>query len=447
MHDLSIAYLALDTLKPRPTNPRTHTKKQIRQLARSIEVFGFTNPILIDRQGGIIAGHGRVEAAKLLGLSQVPTICLDDMTESQIRAYVLADNKLAENAGWDRELLALELRGLTELNLDFEITVTGFETPEIDVLFGTAADDADDEVPPLDDHVVPITRTGDVWELGDHRLVCGDATNPDVYARLLDYEEAQMVFTDPPYNVPVAGHVSGLGRVHHREFAMASGEMTVAEFTNFLCAIFNNLVRYSVDGSIHYVCMDWRHIGEVIAAADGRFTELKNLCVWAKSNGGMGSLYRSQHELVFVYMAGTAPHVNNVELGRHGRYRTNVWSYPGVNTFGRDRDAELAMHPTVKPVVMVADAILDCSRRGGIVLDPFAGSGTTLVAAEKTGRKGYGIEIDGRYCDTIIRRISTIAGIEAVHASSGLTFADVATERSRQPSAPPVSDSAVMETA
>ena len=432
MDSLKITQQSPAALRPRATNPRTHSKQQIRQIADSIERFGFTNPVLIDRTGGIVAGHGRIEAAKLLGIEKVPTICLEDLTETEIRAYVIADNRLAENAGWDRELLAIEFQGLLELDLDFDVTITGFETPEIDILIGEldAAEEADpaDEVPELGDGT-PVTRAGDIWCIGKHRLICGDATDPEAYARLMDGAEAQMVFTDPPYNVPIKGHVSGLGKVKHREFAMASGEMTEAEFTAFLATVFRNQAGHSAVGAIHFVCMDWRHLGEVLAAGKSAYSEFKNLCVWAKTNGGMGSLYRSQHELVFVFKAGAGPHINNVELGKHGRYRTNIWSYAGINSFGKDRDAELALHPTVKPVALVADAILDCSRRNGIVLDAFAGSGTTLIAAEKTGRRGYGIELDPRYCDVIVKRMAGAFKIEAVHAATGMPFAEIVRER------------------
>ncbi len=433
-HGRKIETRAVAQLKPRGTNPRTHSPKQIRQIARSMERFGFTNPILIDDQDGIVAGHGRVAAAKLLGLDKVPTLCLADMTAAEIRAYVIADNKLAENAGWDRELLAIELQGLIEL--DFDVAITGFEMAEIDILIGELdiENDPADAVPAIADGPA-ITHPGDIWSIGKHRLICGDATDPDTYARLLDGGEAQMVFTDPPYNVPIDGHVSGLGKVKHRAFAMASGEMTEAQFTAFLTTVFDNLANRSADGAIHFVCMDWRHIGEVRAAGGRAYTELKNLCIWAKTNGGMGSLYRSQHELVFVFKAGKGSHINNVDLGKHGRYRTNLWSYAGINGFGKDRDAELALHPTVKPVALVADAILDCSMRGGIVLDAFAGSGTTLVAAQKTGRRGYGIELDPHYCDLIVRRLEGVAGIEAVHSATGKSFPEIARERAVEPAA------------
>ena len=366
-------------------------------------------------------------------------IRLEDLTEDEVRAYVIADNRLAELAGSDREILAIELQGLAELDLDFDLTITGFETPEIDILIGeldaAEEDDPADEVPEVSDGP-PVTRLGDIWCIGKHRLICGDSLDPNTYAQLLSGAKAQMIFTDPPYNVPVNGHVSGLGKVKHREFAMASGEMSEDQFTAFLVTVFRNLVGHSTDGAIHFICMDWRHMGEVVTAGRDAYTELKNLCVWAKTNGGMGSLYRSQHELKFVFKAGTGPHINNVELGRHGRYPTNVWSYAGINGFGKDRDAELALHPTVKPVKLVADAILDCSKRGGIVLDAFAGSGTTLIAADKTGRQGYGIELDPRYCDVIVRRFANTADTEAIHAATGQSFAEIAQERAAQNSPP-----------
>jgi len=395
--ELSIVYQDVGALKPRATNPRTHSRKQIAQIANSIRQFGFVNPVLVDDSNRIIAGHGRVEGAKAVGLDQVPTVRLSDMSEAEIRAYVIADNRLAENAGWDRELLGLELQYLTELNMDFDVTVTGFELPEIDLLIDelSLAGDEDEAADALFEvgEGAPVTRLGDVWCFGGHRLACSDSTQAETYQRLLGDARAQMVFTDPPNNVPIGGHVGGLGSVHHREFAMASGEMSQPEFTAFLQSVFGHLATYSADGAIHFQCMDWRHCPEILAAGAGAYSELKNICVWAKNNGGMGSLYRSQHEFVFVFKSGTAPHINNVELGKHGRYRTNVWSYAGVNSFGGGR-SDLGLHPTVKPVAMVADAIRDCSHRKGIVLDAFVGSGTTLIAAEKTGRRGYGIEID-----------------------------------------------------
>lgn len=432
MRDLNVTHLNIAALQPYARNPRTHSKKQLGQIADSIETFGWTNPILIDAEGGVIAGHGRLEAAKLLGLETVPTIRIDDMTEAQKRAYVIADNKLAENAGWDTELLAIELQALTEIDLGFDIEITGFEMGEIDVLIGgiSEADDEADRLPDIDPSISPLSRPGDLWLVGPHRLLCADATKADSFVQLMNGEVAQMVFTDPPYNVPIDGHVSGLGAIKHTEFAMAAGEMSEAEFTTFLETTLGHMATHSIDGAIHFVCMDWRHLHELMTAGRKVYGELKNLCVWNKTNGGMGSLYRSKHELVAVYKAGQAPHINNIELGAHGRYRTNVWDYAGVNSFGAERGAALAMHPTVKPVALVSDAIKDCSRRGGIVLDAFAGSGTTLIAAQRTGRRSRALELDPKYVDAALVRYRDLFGEEAVHAETGLKVTDLRTWRS-----------------
>ena len=435
MTKLNISYSKISDLRPRSNNPRTHSKRQLEQIASSIQRFGFTNPVLIGADGGIIAGHGRVEAGKLIGMTEVPTLCLSDMSEADIRAYVIADNRLAEKAGWDREILGLEFRYLAELDIDLDLTITGFELAEIDCLIGEISlgeepsDPADEPSEPAAGP--PTSRIGDIWAIGAHRLICGDATAAETYASLLGGEKAGMIFSDPPYNVPIQGHVSGLGKVQHREFAMASGEMSKAEFIGFLTKVFSNLAQHSADGAIHFQCMDWRHATEILAAGEAAYAELKNICVWAKANGGMGSLYRSAHELVFVFKSGTATHINNVELGKNGRYRTNVWSYPGANSFGGDRDKDLAMHPTVKPIAMMVDAILDCSRRKDIVLDAFAGSGSTLLAAHRTGRRGYGLEIDPHYCDVIVRRLEEATKSKAILVGDGRSFEDISFERSK----------------
>lgn len=423
MTDLVIENLSPEGLVPWARNARTHSKKQVRQIADSIETFGFTNPVLIDDETRILAGHGRVQAATLLSLETVPCVRLSSMTPEQKRAYVLADNKLALNAGWDEDILAEELGFLIETELDFDIGVVGFSIPEIDALVEgqapvEAGDPADDLLPKND--VPRRCREGDVWQLGAHRLVCGNSLDPAVVADLMDGEMARMVFTDPPYNVPIQGHVGGSGKIRHREFAFASGEMTRAQFTDFLAAAFENLIAHSIDGAIHFVCMDWRHMREVIEAGEGRYSDLKNLIVWAKDNGGMGTFYRSRHELVFAFKVGDGPHVNTFELGQHGRYRTNVWEYRGVNTMKAGRMDELAMHPTVKPVQMIADAIKDVSGRGDIVLDLFGGSGSTLIAAHKTGRRAFLCELDPLYCDQIIHRWEAYARDNALQVACGV---------------------------
>jgi DNA modification methylase len=429
---MNIEIVAIGTLRPYARNARTHSKGQIKQIADSIARFGFNNPVLIDDSGQIVAGHGRVEAAKLLGLETVPTVRLSHLSPSEKRAYILADNKLALKAGWDREILAIELQELVQE--DFEIELTGFESAEADLIIEEAAEggagSGEDEAPPIDTGL-PVSRRGDLWVLGRHRLLCGDARDHCTYETLLGGEKAEFVFTDPPYNVPINGHVSGKGKVRHDEFAMASGEQTEAQFTRFLEAVFEHLSRYTTDGSIHQHCMDWRHAYEMLTAGRAVYSELKNLVVWNKTNAGMGSFYRSQHELIFVWKNGTAPHINNFELGQHGRNRTNVWTMAGANTFKAGRMDELAMHPTVKPVALVAEALKDCSRRGGIVLDPFAGSGTMLIAAERTGRRARVMEISPQYTDVSVRRWQQYTGKDAVLESTGDTFDETAEGRTQ----------------
>lgn len=427
MTNLKMTYRVLEDLEANSNNARTHSKKQIKQLERSIKEYGFVNPVLIDRNDHIVAGHGRVEAARNLGLAEVPTICLPHLTEIQIRALLIADNKLAENAGWNLDLLTAELKELS-FTLDYDTTLIGFESPDLDLMLKLNLPKSSkiDQTPSVDTSRPAVSRRGDLWRIGEHLVLCGDATERASYERLLGNEPAGLVFTDPPYNVSVAGHIGGRGKVTHSEFAMASGEMTEAEFAGFLKTVLRNLADFSRNGSLHYLCMDWRHMFEILTAGRETYAELKNLCVWAKTNGGMGSLYRSQHELVFVYKNGTDPHINNVELGKHGRNRTNVWSYGGANGFSQTRDSDLAIHPTVKPVQLVADAILDASNLGDVVLDAFGGSGSTLLAAEQTGRRGRAIEIEPYYVDTIVRRLQAQLKIEATRVGTSETFATTA---------------------
>lgn len=429
---LKIEQFPIGDLKPYHRNSRTHSAKQLKQISRSIDRFGFLNPVLVGDDLQILAGHGRVEAAKLLGMQTVPIVRVSHLTPEERRAYVIADNQLAAKAGWDREILAFELQELSDLK--FDLTLTGFELPEIDLMISGASDSATDAPNDLENDIpaveaVAVSRPGDLWELGGHRLFCGDARDPEAYRQLMKGERADLIFTDPPYNVPIDGHVSGLGKVKHREFAMASGEMSESEFVAFLSASLGAAATNARDGAIAFVCMDWRHMGELLAAGQEVFSELKNLCVWNKTNGGMGAFYRSKHELVFVFKVGSAPHTNTFGLGDNGRYRTNVWDYAGISSLSKTRAEDLAMHPTVKPVTLVADAILDCSNRGEIVLDGFGGSGTTLIAAQKTGRVGRLIEYDPLYCDVIIQRFERLTGKMARLASTGDTSEVVALRR------------------
>jgi len=417
-----------------PRNPRVHSARQIKQIARSIETFGFNVPVLVDAEGNVIAGHGRIQACQLLGWTEVATICLQHLSKGEARAFMIADNRLTGSSNWNEQLLAEQLRDLSVLDLGFSLEVTGFDMGEIDLriegLNSPTQDDPADDLSKVPAGP-PIAQPGDTWELGEHRIHCGNALEAAAYAALLQGEQAQMVFSDPPYNVRIDGNVSGLGQQRHREFAMGSGEMTEFEFTRFLVSATSLLARHSSEGSMHYLCMDWRHIARLLTAAREVYQELINICVWVKNNAGMGSFYRSQHEFVCVFRKGRGAHRNNVELGRFGRNRSNIWHYPGANSFSRvgDEGNLLALHPTVKPVALIADAIMDCTARRDIVLDGFLGSGTTVIAAERSGRRCYGIELDPLYVDVIVRRWQAFTRGEAVHEASGRSFNQIQAER------------------
>ena len=301
-----------------------------------------------------MAGWGLVQAARQLDLSEVPAVCLTDLSDAELRMLRLALNRITDDSAWDPKALSLEFSDLLELDPLIDLEVSGFEVGEIDVLGDGHGLDQEDDVPEIETETTPVTRRGDLWVLGENRLYCGDALDGDSYAQVLGADKADMMFADPPYNVPVDGHVSGLGAVKHTDFAMASGELTSAEFQSFLRTSLGHAANRSINGAIHFVCMDWRHQREVIAAGDEVYSELKNLCVWNKSNAGMGSLYRSKHELIFVFKVGKEAHLNNVALGRYGRHRTNVWDYVSQNALNGTAKSKLALHPTVKPVAMIA---------------------------------------------------------------------------------------------
>lgn len=431
---LAVVYRLVVDVKLATTNPRAHPKKQIAQIAESIRVFGFLVPVLVDNEGNVIAGHGRVLAAKHLGLPEIPTICIADLTDSQIKAFRIADNRLSENSQWSKRLLAQELRSLAEVNLDFDIQVTGFSIGQIDCrIVGLssplAGEDPGDEIPDVNDRV-QVAKPGDLWRLGAHRILCADARLSESFSRLMEHQHAGMVFTDPPYNLVIDGHVSGKGCVKHSEFPMASGEMSQDQYRTFLMCVFKLIAQNTADGGIIFTFIDWRHLGEVLQISKEIFSELKNVCVWGKDRAGMGTFYRSQYELVCVFKNGTATHLNNFELGQHGRYRSNLWSYPCPVSFGGSREEGdlLALHPTVKPVALVADAIMDVSKRKDIVLDPFLGSGTAIIAAERTGRVCYGLELDPQYVDLSIRRWQAFTGKSAQLAASGRSFNELEME-------------------
>lgn len=432
---LAVEYFPVNALVLDPRNPRQHSERQVKQIARSIQSFGFNVPVLVDRSGKLVAGHGRVLAARLLGMSEVPVIRLDTISDAQARGFAIADNRLNENSSWDDRLLGEIFGELAALDLEFSLEDTGFSVGEIDLrIEGLAGNEVPGPDPadqlPKTPVGPPVCKPGDLWILGRHRILCGNALGSASYQVLMEGKLAHMVFTDPPYNVPIHGHASGKGSIRHREFAMASGEMTSGQFTHFLASTFHLLTQHSTDGSLHFLCIDWRHSFELLTAGFQAYRELKNLCVWTKNNGGMGSLYRSKHELIYVFKNGTGHHTNNIQLGQYGRDRTNVWNYPGANTLSRQGEEGnlLELHPTVKPVALVADALLDCSARGDIVLDAFLGSGTTLIAAERVGRICYAMEIDPIYVDTAIRRWQQHSGEPAIHAQTGRCFDDLVRE-------------------
>lgn len=427
---LSIKNVSLKQIRAYEKNAKNHPESQIQQIAASIRQFGFTNPILVDENLEIIAGHGRMAAAQLLGLDTVPVIRLVHLSDAQKRAYRLADNKIAENGGWNEDLLRLEISELEQICGDMDVSITGFSDVELDILTmdnRTTADSKANNVPYIPENEI-VTRPGDVWCIGDHRIICGNSLDAATFETLLGTRQADMVLQDPPYNVKISGHVCGSGNVRHKEFQMASGEMSTDEFTQFLRKNFDLCAKHSRPGALQYNFMDWRHMGEILAAGNGVFANLVNMCVWCKSSGGMGSLYRSQHELCFIFKNGKDAHINNVKLGANGRYRTNVWQYAGVNAFGRHK-ADIKMHPTVKPVEMLKDAILDVTRRDDVVLDTFLGSGSTLIAAHQSKRVCYGVELEPLYVDTAIRRYKELFGVDAVRKSDGKTYSELLTEK------------------
>ena len=414
---LKISYLSIESLKENQSNARTHSDKQIAKIVKSVNRYGFLTPVLVDQDKMIIAGNGRVRAARILNIKEIPVIFIEHLSPAELKAYALADNRIAQEAGWDNEILKVELQYLMDLDIDFDVTLTGFEIPEIDIIVNditkkeSKPEKAD--ILPEENKVPKRVKAGDLWNLGKHYLYCGDALIEDNYKILLGDLKANMILVDNPYNVPIDGHVCGSGKIKHAEFAMASGEMSPKEFRDFLEKIFRNLAMFSIDGSWHLHFMDWRHMREILSAGHRVYSELKNLCVWNKTQAGMGSMWRSQHELVFAFKNGTAPHVNNIELGKHGRYRSNLWDCKGISVTNPGSLEDLKYHPTVKPLALIIDAILDCSKPNDIILDCFAGSGTTLLACERTRRKAYVIEYEPKYCDVIIYRYEKLFGKKA----------------------------------
>lgn len=442
-----LEHLSPVLLKPHPKNPREHSARQIRQIARSMKTFGFQGVVLIDSQDRLICGHARVEAAKQLGLAEIPVLRVIDLTDAQIRTLMVADNRLTEISTWNKTLLGENFKILSDLDLDFELDVTGFDYGDIEHMIESSNQegnaDSEEEPPPDPLTIEPVTQPGDLWVLRspngiEHRLLCGSATENETYSRLLDRSKAAMIFTDPPYNL-AASDIGQVCAASHGNFAMAAGEMTREEFTNFLSQVMDHLCQHSTNGSIHYLFMDWRHAPEILTAGIRHYSAFKNLCIWVKDRPGMGTFYRSQHELIFVFKHGKAPHQNHFELGQHGRTRSNVWPYPSVRSLQAGNGdpsstTALAMHPTIKPVKLIEDAIRDCSKRKQIVLDPFLGSGSTLIACEQTQRRCFGIELEPRYVDVAITRWHERTGVQAIHQPSGQTFEDLNHHRKKESS-------------
>jgi DNA modification methylase len=443
---LAIEYLDPESLSPHPNNPRQHPGRQIRQLAANIARFGFLVPVLAEGDNQIIAGHARVEAAKRNRMTAVPVVRANHLDEAGKRAVMVADNRLTETSKWDDQLLGENLKILSDLGLSFEDEALGFDYGEIEqrilsIEDTDGGDEQADQLPEPAEDGPPVSREGDVWlcpgpngiDGHEHRLVCGDSTEHATYQQLLGDDRASMIFTDAPYNL-AAKDIGQVCDDQHGNFAMGSGEMSQKQFIEFLSTVIGHLCNASFPGSIHYLFMDWRHMQELLTAGLQHYNELKNLCVWVKDRPGMGTFYRSQHELVFVFKYGDSPHQNNFALGQHGRTRSNVWSFPSARNLNADDgdldgNEALGAHPTIKPVRLIEEAILDCSRRGEIVLDPFLGSGSTLIACEKARRRCAGIELSPKYLDTAIRRWQQWTGCDAIHESTGQTFKHLADQR------------------
>jgi DNA modification methylase len=416
---------AIERIKPYAAQARVHNKRQIKKIKKLIRHYGQVIPILIDREGVIVDGHAVWQAMRELGSGEIAAIVVANRTEPEIKALRLALNRIPRDAAWENERLRDELEQL--VNLSFDLELTGFDAVEIDQLFEV-------DVPKLNiaeegeqlpiPHGPAITAVGDIWACGCHHIGCGDAHDQAFVDKISKGLRAQMCFIDPPYNVPIAGFASGKGRARHREFVKAVGELNTDQFIAFLAESLAVLRQSACDGALIFACMDWRHVYELLAAGRQCDLELINICIWAKPNAGMGSLYRSQHELVCVFRAGSTRHTNNVELGRHGRNRSNLWTYRGLNSFGANREELLASHPTVKPVLMIADAIRDVTKRGDPVLDTFLGSGSTVMAAQETGRVGIGMDLDPLYVDVAVRRWQTHTRCDAIHAETGEYFDD-----------------------
>lgn len=425
-NSLFIQWLLIEFIKFFENRVRKHPASLIQKISHSLMTYGWMLPILIDEHNRVIAGEARLLAAIELGWTQVPVIRIAHLSEAQVRAYRLADNRLAEEADWDSISLRSELIELSTLGISIEDT--GFEIAEADIVIGTATSTADDvivEAPSRDEP--PVSRLGDLFDIGGSFILCGDALRLRSNAELMSGVSATALIVDPPYNVAISGHVSVTGR--HREFVEASGEKTPEEYAEFLAEFLARAIVSMEHGAIAFIFIDWRSVATLILAVEQAGLEMINLCVWAKANAGMGSLYRSRHELIVVARKPGGKPINNVQLGKYGRNRTNVWEFPGANSIGSEAREVLGDHPTPKPVAMLSEAILDVTKRGDVVLDLFGGSGSTLIAAHRTGRVARIMELDPYYVDLIVRRAQATLGLTARCARTGRTFTELASIR------------------
>lgn len=436
--ELRIVRRAIDSVRPAGARARVTTPEQLERVIKSIRQFGLVTPILIDAEDRIVSGHVVWEAAQKIGSETIECLVVDHLDDAELKALSLALNRIAETGDWNLDTLRevmIEIR-----SADIDLTTTGFTLQEFDQITlapSPSSQDEEDcaEVEFKDE--TPVSRIGDLFQLNDHRLLCGDALEAESYRQVLGGRMAHCTFSDPPYGCKIEGFVSGLGKHKHKDFVMASGEMDDAQFIEFLETYLTHCRTFTSKGAVTFACMDWRQIDKLLAAGAQAGFNRNNIVVWNKGSGGMGSLYRSAHELIAVFCNGKSPATNNVELGRHGRDRSNLWSYPGANRRGSSANHALADHPTPKPIELVEDALLDITRPGDVVLDPFSGSGTTLIAAERCGRITCGIELDPQYVDRTIRRWERMTGHEVIHVESGMTFTELMTERQKERNSSP----------
>ncbi len=421
VRDLKITRRSPTTLQLLGRSTRQHPKDQLKKIAEIVKTYGIVLPILIDSKDYVVDGWGFVLVARELGLQEIPVVCNSDLSETQLRALRIALNKVSELSSWNDAELKLEIEEILQIDPGLPLAI---DNPTLDMILDGNGADEEDECPVTPMKRETISRLGDQFQCGEHIIRCGNALNADDYASLLGAGPANMMFADGPYNVPIAGHVTRSKSAQAHDFPMGKGELSPAKFEAFLTTAFGLAAKHLRNGAISFVCIDWRGLSVTLAAGNAVFSKLLNLCVWHKPNAGMGSLYRSQHELVLVYKLGTEPHTNNVHLGRYGRNRTNVWSYISQNILSGSSKGKLALHPTVKPVAMIADAIRDCSNRGDIILDPFGGSGTTMIAAEKTGRRARLLELNPIYVDVAIQRWQRLTGQTSYHAETGRPYGD-----------------------